>query len=176
MGFFVWSGMGGSASGMSLPASTTPDTIAKTLSVRLTGYNAVPEQTDSTPDTTATGAYSNPAVIAARSPDLGDALPYGTIIEIIESNKDTNCGFSLVDNLIGYRVIADSTNEHRHSQIDLLFNEADTVLVGGKPTNPALVLGVCEATIRAVGKIAIKDIPETQSALALLVNHKVAVR
>ena len=78
-----------------------------TYSVRMTGYNAVPEQTNADPLTTASGAYSHPEVVVARSRDLAEELPYGTIIEILarEENK-RSCGFYTVEHLIGYRVVA----------------------------------------------------------------------
>src|SRR5262245_5115403 len=45
----------------------------ETHTVLMTGYNAVPGQTDGDPHTTASGARSNPEIIAARSRDLAEA-------------------------------------------------------------------------------------------------------
>ena len=80
MGFLLLSGAM-SAMPAHASAPTLPD-----YPVTVTAYNAVPEQTDSDPFTTASGAYSNPEVVAARSQDLADKLPFGTIIELEGSN------------------------------------------------------------------------------------------
>lgn len=148
-----------------------------TYTVKMTGYNAVPEQTDSDPFTTASGAYSNPEVIAAVSKDLryGD-LPFGTVIALEYDGKSNSCGFNAVKHLIGYRVIADQMNPRFEKKIDILFNAEDTVMIAvngqpAKPTNPARALGECRGvTASVVGKIAIKDIPETQAELRILVG------
>src|SRR6185369_2517340 len=88
------------------PVAATPG-----YNVTLTAYNAVAAQTDSNPFETASGAYSNPEVIAARSGNLADELPFGTIIALDGSNASKeSCGFSAVAPLIGYRVIEDSMN------------------------------------------------------------------
>jgi len=56
------------------------------LHVAATGYNAVPEQTDNEPFFTASGAYAAPDMIVARSADLADALPFGTVIQIVPTD------------------------------------------------------------------------------------------
>ncbi|PIR84045.1 hypothetical protein COU18_01405 [Candidatus Kaiserbacteria bacterium CG10_big_fil_rev_8_21_14_0_10_51_14] len=163
-------------------ATTAESTVEEsTISVRLTGYNAVPEQTDSNPDVTASGARSNPDVIAARSRDLAETLPFGTVIALETAEKSNSCGFEAVDHLIGYRVIADSMHERKRNQVDIMFDMRDTVLIGvnqkpRKATNPAVALGVCNVSIRVVGKLALKEIPATQSELARLMNPTLAVR
>lgn len=134
--------------------------------VTLTAYNAVAAQTDDTPFETASGAYSHPAVVAARSVDLAEELPFGTIIEIDGSNIPPNktCGFDVVAKRIGYRVIADSMNARYTKRIDILFDTK---------TNAANVLGICAgATIRVVGYVNIQRIPTTQAELAALVMGK----
>ena len=140
--------------------------------VKLTSYNAVPEQTDSNPFETASGAYSNPEVVAARSVDLATALPWGTVIALERVAEDTpNCRFGAVDHLIGYRVIADSMHSRKRAQIDVLLDAADTVEVHGKQVNPSLALGLCsDVTIRVVGKLKIANIPSTQEELRALVE------
>lgn len=185
-GLFVWSGAGsvvGTSTWTSqtptLAATSTPQTI---ISVRLTGYNAVPEQTDSDPTVTASGARSNSDVIAARSRDLADTLPFGTVIVLETSEKNNSCGYQAVDHLIGYRVIADSMHQRKQNQVDVMFDMRDTVKVGvngqaRKATNPAVALGVCsDVSIRVVGKLALKEIPATQKELALLMEHSLALR
>ncbi len=151
-------------------SQTMPEFPAYT--VAMTGYNAVPEQTDDSPDVTASGAYSNPAVIVARSVDLADKLPYGTIIAISHrAATSTNCGIATVGDKIGYRVVADSMHPRKRNQIDLLFAIADSVKIDGKETNPAVALGVCtDVEIRVVGKIDISHMPHSQAELKKVVD------
>ncbi len=184
-GFFLLSGVAGPlATDGVLQNPATPEVREPELvtlaehTVLMTAYNAVPEQTDSDPFTTASGAYSNPEVIAAVSKDLryGD-LPFGTVIALEYDGKSNNCGFRAVQHLIGYRVIADQMNPRFTNKIDILFNKEDTVMiaVNGQPakaTNPARALGECRGvTVRVVGKIAIKDIPATQAELKAMLGQ-----
>ncbi len=148
-------------------------TEAKTFTVKLTAYNAVPEQTDGDPMTTASGAFSNPEVIAARSVDLKGDLPWGTVIKVSRKGTDSpNCRFSEVESQIGYRVIGDSMHSRKREQIDILLNENNTVPVYGKEINPALALGLCsDVTIEVVGHIdSVKNFPKSQDELAALVE------
>ncbi|MDE1966401.1 MAG: hypothetical protein KGI41_04145 [Patescibacteria group bacterium] len=139
----------------------------------MTGYNAVSWQTDADPSVTASGAFSNPEVVAARSHDLAKELPFGTVIAVTgPADKQNSCGFGAVSGLIGYRVIADTMNESMHQHVDILFaNDASIPLGGGKSLNASNVLGVCDGvTITVVGRIRMKDIPKTQAELAALVE------
>ncbi len=173
-GFFVWSGAISGAPDP-LPQSYVPATTTKNiLSVKLTGYNALPEQTDEDPEMTASGAVSNPSVIVARSRDLAGALPYGTIIALETPKNAASCGFKEVEHLIGYRVIADTMHGRKQRQIDVMFDETEAIRLSGKDMNPAIVVGVCDVTVRVVGKIDIKDIPDTQARLAVIVDKKLA--
>jgi 3D (Asp-Asp-Asp) domain-containing protein len=140
--------------------------------VALTAYNAVPEQTDGNPFVTASGAASNPSVVMARSVDLAGKLPFGTIVKIERTAKDTpSCNYSAVDHLIGYRVIADSMNTRISNTVDVLLDQTDTVTVGAKEMNPSRALGYCsEVTVSVVGHINTKDIPDTQSGLVRVVE------
>jgi 3D (Asp-Asp-Asp) domain-containing protein len=143
-------------------------------SVTLTAYNAVAGQTDSTPFETASGAYSNPEVIAARSANLADELPFGTIIEIDGTNASREaCGYSAVAPLIGYRVIEDSMNPRYTDRIDVLFDtKSNYVRPDGTEMNAAHILGICKGvTIRVVGHVDIRHIPTTQIGLAALVKN-----
>jgi 3D (Asp-Asp-Asp) domain-containing protein len=162
MGLLVWAPV-------SL-GTTTPAILGPSYSVSMTGYNAVPAQTDGNPDVTASGAYSNPDIVAARSVDLADKLPFGTVIEITAATSTPECGIDLVDHQIGLRVIADSMHPRMHNKIDILFDQTDQVRVGGKLTNPARVLGNCKnIEIRVVGKVDIQHMPKTQQELRLAV-------
>jgi 3D (Asp-Asp-Asp) domain-containing protein len=146
--------------------------------VGLTGYNAVPAQTDNDPEVTASGAYSNPDVVAARSRDLADELPFGTVIAITAAGPSPDCGYGLVDNLIGLRVIADTMNSRMHNKVDILFDTDATVKAGGKEVNAARALGVCRnVTISVVGHVDPTHIPKDQLGLKLAIGQNVlAVR
>lgn len=170
LGLFLFSGM--SDAKVASAEVTISDVPAYT--VAMTGYNAVPAQTDADPTTTASGAYSNPEVVAARSVDLAGKLPFGTIIAIDAASSTSNdCGAALVGNQIGYRVVADSMHPRKHDQIDILFGTADSVTVGGKETNAAVALGVCkDVTIRVIGKIDVKDMPRNQAELQKIVDQQ----
>ncbi|HEX5774595.1 MAG TPA: hypothetical protein VFY28_01385 [Candidatus Paceibacterota bacterium] len=139
----------------------------------MTSYNAVVAQTDGDPHITASGAWSNPEVVAARSRDLGAELPFGTVIKIERALADTpNCRFSSVEHLIGYRVIADTMHSRWTKKIDILLDHKDTVTVGSREVNPSRALGVCgQVTITVVGHIAIRDIPRTQAELAAMFDE-----
>jgi 3D (Asp-Asp-Asp) domain-containing protein len=141
------------------------------FSVKLTAYNAVPEQTDADPMTTASGARSNPEVIAARSVDLKEVLPFGTVVKLTRTATDSeNCRFGAVEHLIGYRVIADSMHSRKRQQLDVMLDQYETVPVHGKEVNPALALGLCSGVdVEVIGKLDLKEIPETQIELAALV-------
>ncbi len=172
MGFLLLSG-GAVTPPAHAMVSKTPS--FPSYAVTLTAYNAVPEQTDNSPLETASGAYSNPEVVAARSRNLADELPFGTIIEIIGPSVSNNpCGYDIVAPLIGYRVIADTMNARYTDRIDILFStESNYTLSGGNVKNAGTVLGICDGiTIRAVGRVDIQRIPKTQIELAAIVNGK----
>lgn len=169
MGFLLLSG------GTALPALSSVQAAVTEPghTVTLTAYNAVPEQTDGDPLTTASGAVSNPEVVAARSVDLADDLPFGTIIEVVGPNSSQGtCGYSVVAPAIGYRVIADSMNKRYSDRIDILFGtEAEYTTLDKGMKNAAEVLGICTGvTIRVVGYVNVSRIPDTQEELATIVN------
>jgi 3D (Asp-Asp-Asp) domain-containing protein len=166
------------SSATSLLASTTPVAIPlTTYSVTLTSYNAVANQTSPTPWITASGAHSNPQVIAARSRGLANALPFGTIIAVMGPSDSGNdgpyCGYDSVSHLIGYRVIADTTNARFIApRIDVQLSQNDKVDVAGKLTNPSVALGACTGVqIAVVGYVNPQNIPSTQAGLAALVQN-----
>lgn len=159
--------------GTSEPVAPQAPAPVPSYTVTLTGYNAVPEQTDGDPFTTASGAYSNPEVVAARSVDLASQLPFGTIIEITGPANDpkNSCGYHVVDDVIGYRVIADAMNPRYTKRIDVLFDtKANYLMADATTKNAGTVLGICDGvTIRVIGRIKIGQIPKTQAELAKLV-------
>lgn len=147
--------------------------LATSLTTKLTAYNAVPSQTDNNPLWTASGAFSNPEVVAARSSDLAYKLPYGTVIAIERAGYDTpSCGFSKVESQIGYRVIADAMNPRITNTVDVLLDQRKTVAYGGRLINPGRALGICgQVSIKVIGRIAVNDIPATQAELAQMVEQ-----
>lgn len=152
---------------------TPAPAVVPSYSVTLTAYNAVPGQTDSTPYETASGAYSNPEIVAARSVDLADELPFGTIIEVDGRNASKEaCGYGVVAPLIGYRVIEDSMNPRYTDRIDVLFDtKSGFARPNGTNMNAANVLGICKGvTIRVVGHIGARKAPKTQAELVALVE------
>ena len=174
IGLFAFSGTVAAPSG-----DVYSEVNAPSFSVKLTAYNAVVEQTDSDPHTTASGAFSNPEVVAARSRDLAEVLPFGTIIAIEgPAVADNDCGYDLVASRIGYRVIADSMHSRKREQVDVLLDYTERVRAAGKIVNPALALGICEgSSVRIVGYVDINHMPKTQGELARLVEgEKVATR
>lgn len=167
VGLFLWNPVA-----VSTVEAAIPEPVLPTYTVAMTGYNAVSGQTDEDPFTTASGLYSNPDIIAARSVDLADELPFGTVIEITTASSTPGCGLSLVDHQVGVRVIGDSMNARMRNKIDLLFDQNDTVRVGGKLMNPARVLGICKSVeIRVIGKIDLKNVPKSQDELRLAVGY-----
>lgn len=174
MGFLFLSG----ATFGALPARANAPMVPAlpSYAVTLTAYNAVPEQTDGDPFTTASGAYSNPEVVAARSRDLAEELPFGTIIEVSQAPALHNsCGYSIVEPIIGYRVIADTMNARYTDRIDILFNtDSNYIMADGSVKNAGRILGICAgATVRVVGYVDItrpSRLPKTQMELATLVD------
>ena len=112
IGLFALSGSTGTLANAAPAAVQAPvePTPTASYSVSMTAYNAVPGQTDSDPTTTASGAYSNPEIVAARSQDLASELPYGTVIRVEAATTTPNCGYNAVAGQVGYRVIADAMN------------------------------------------------------------------
>ena len=176
MGFLLLSG--GASSALPAHATAPKVPVVPSYAVTLTAYNAVPEQTDNSPLETASGAYSNPEVVAARSRNLADELPFGTIIEVIGPSVSNNpCGYDIVAPLIGYRVIADTMNARYTDRIDILFStESNYVMKDGREKNAGVILGICSGvSVRVVGHIDITNpnrLPKTQVELATIVNGK----
>lgn len=164
-------------SGVPAPALVTgaaPAAVVPTYTVTMTAYNAVPGQTDDSPLTTASGAFSNPEIVAARSRDLAEELPFGTIIEIFGPASDPNntCGYGVVEPIIGYRVIEDSMNAKFTKRVDVLVGTSQNFLrPDGSVQNAAKILGVCDGvTVRVVGHVDLEHLPKSQRALAALVT------
>src|SRR3989344_6389303 len=182
MGLFLLAGTAGTPGPvraplvLAAPAPVVAPSASYTLT--LTGYNAVPEQTDDTPFVTASGAYTNPEVVAARSQDLRAELPFGTIIAIDGPASDNNggCNYDSVSRHIGYRVIADTMHIRMKRRVDVLFGVRDRyLLASGRTMNAASLLGACPGTsVRWFGLVDIKNpanLPKSQAELAALVER-----
>lgn len=170
MGFLLFS-----SAVAAMPANATAPALPTQGSypVTLTAYNAVPAQTDNSPLQTASGAYANPEVVAARSTNLSQQLPFGTIIQLYgPSSPGNSCGYNVVAPAIGYRVIADAMNAQYTDRLDVLFSTKANYVTGDAGVkNAATILGICKGvTFRVVGHVDIKNIPQTQAELAALVN------
>lgn len=180
MGFFLLSGTAVTPSAL----ADVPVPLSPSYAVTLTAYNAVRSQTDDDPLVTASGAYSNPEVVAARSQDLADELPFGTIIEIDgPSSPGNSCGYNVVSPFVGYRVVADTMNARYSNYVDILFNtKTNYTQTDGSKKNASSVLGVCKgATVRVVGFVDISHpshLPKTQAELIVLVtgDHSLAIK
>ncbi len=175
MGFFILSGTSSSDVLSKTTSFAYAEAVPQTYAVKMTGYNAVAGQTDGDPHITASGVYSDADVVAARSVDLADELPFGTVIEILgptATSTDPNCGYALVEPMIGYRVIADSMHPRKREQIDILFHTDSSALVGGTRRNAANALGMCkDINVRVVGQIDIKKMPRSQMELAQMLGR-----
>ena len=170
MGLFVLTGapQAGWASAATMPSQ---EILLPSHQVTVTGYNAVPGQTDDTPFETSIGAYTNPEIIAARSRDLAEMLPYGTVIAFEPVANSNDCGFEVVEEYIGLRVVADAMNARMQNKIDILFSSHDYVTVGGKERNAARAFGICkDVKIYIVGKIDTKNMPESQEELVRMLQ------
>ena len=170
MGFLLFSG-----GTMAMPAhAQAPEALSQpTYAVTLTAYNAVEAQTDGNPLETASGAFSNPEVVAARSQDLAEELPFGTIIEVDGSGAINNsCGYDMVHPVIGYRVIADTMNVKFTKRVDILLDtKANYSTMDKGMKNAAQILGICTGvTVRVVGHVNINHIPKTQVELAAIIG------
>ncbi len=171
MGLFVM----GSAATAAPSTASAPGSPVYTYPVTLTAYNAVPGQTDSDPLITASGSFANPEVVAARSRDFADELPFGTIIAIDGTDAEGKyCNYDAVSPLFGYRVIADTMNARYENHIDVLLPVNAQVILGERKVSSARALGGCtNVTITVVGFVDISrpsKLPRTQEDLAALVN------
>lgn len=181
MGFSLLLGTASFPIGMNAVSQTGTTTVAvppiPSYPVTLTGYNAVVGQTDDDPSETASGAFSNPEVVMARSQDLAEELPFGTIVSIegsASSSPDGWCGYSTVASSIGYRVIADTMNIKFKNRVDVLFDTKTKYKTADRGfVNAARVLGLCKGmTARVVGFVDINHIPKTQAELKTIVKEQ----
>src|ERR1700733_14732812 len=114
LGFLLITGTTTADASSTSATQVPPDPV---YTVSMTAYNATAAQTDGTPDITASGAFSNPDVVAARPPGSASEFPFGTVIEIESAASSVDCGYDSVGQDIGLRVIADTMNAKEHSKI-----------------------------------------------------------
>jgi len=169
MGLFI---LPGTATSWATASEVPELPTAPAYVVTMTGYNAVEGQTDGDPLTTASGAFSNPDIVVARSVDLADELPFGTVIEIDHASTTSDCGYSSVEDHIGLRVVADSMHSRMRNKIDVLFGNDETVIQGERRRNAANAIGFCRGTrIHVVGRIDMARMPKTQLQLAAMIGR-----
>lgn len=175
-GFLLFSATSGNPVPLWTPG--LPEAPPPTYSVAMTAYNAVPSQTDGDPLTTASGALSDPDIIAARSWDLAEEMPFGTVIEIgSEATATPGCGLELVHPKIGLRVIGDTMNARMHNKIDVLFHSDSHVRIKGKNVSVARALGICkDVEVRVVGRIDPNHMPKSQGELAAMLSKEFAMK
>ena len=140
----------------------------------MTGYNAVPEQTDESPGITASGFPVNPEIDAARSRDLADELPFGTVIELVPNTATStrSCELPAVEGSIGYRVITDTMHPRIRNHVDILFDTDTMIHIGGRKLNAARAMGWCnDVNIRIVGRIDMAHLPASQKELQILLGR-----
>jgi 3D (Asp-Asp-Asp) domain-containing protein len=177
MGLFLLSNVGTSTSAAptwTKAAPEEPTYLEERYSVSMTGYNAVAGQTDDTPFVTASGTATNPDITAARSRDLADELPFGTVIEIVPHSaaSSRSCELPAVEQFIGYRVITDTMNARIHNHVDILFDTSDTIRIGGRRLNAATAMGLCsDVEIRVVGHVDINHLPQGQAELLAMLGR-----
>ena len=143
-------------------------------SVSMTGYEAVVGQTDDTPFITSSGLRVNPEVGAAASRDLlKKDLPYGTIIQLVPGAAELatgGCELPDVKDYIQYRVITDTMHQKHTEHVDILFSPEDRVKIGSNTLSIARAIGWCnDVSIRVVGHVDMKNVPETQKELKAIV-------
>lgn len=85
--------------------------ILKTYTVQASGYSSTPDQTDSTPFTTASGKHVRDGIIAANVYANGQRLPFGTLVRIPEIYGDK------------IFVVEDRMNIRYQNNIDIWFPE-----------------------------------------------------
>ncbi len=148
-----------------------------THTVSMTGYNAIAGQTDDTPFITSIGLRVNPEIGAAASRDLiKGELPYGTVIELVPGAAEMasgGCELPAVEEYIQYRVITDTMHQRHTEHVDVLFSPEDKVKIGRNTLSAARAIGWCnDVQIRVVGRVDIKEVPETQKELRQMVAQQ----
>lgn len=102
------------------------------VSVKVTGYNSLAAQTDSTPFITATGTRTRVGVIAL-SPDLRRTFPYGTKVRISGFIKTNGCNPAYLPKPNqGYYIVEDSTSSRKTRTADVWFPTRSAAINFGK--------------------------------------------
>jgi len=107
----------------------------RTLTLRATGYNSLPEQTSGNPHVTATGAQTQFGIIAASRDLIGSDLPYGSLVRIRDGGGFGNGrGAGTFQELLdghGLFIVEDTMHIRKTEQIDVWFPELSTALSWG---------------------------------------------
>ncbi|MDR9391476.1 MAG: hypothetical protein RI554_05555 [Trueperaceae bacterium] len=114
------------------PAHGPPAT--PTLRVRATGYNSLPEQTDATPDVTATGTSTRFGVVAVSRDLLSDDLPYGSLVRLTDLGSARGGGAGYFQSLLdrhGPFVVEDTMHARKTNQLDVWFEDYASAVAWG---------------------------------------------
>lgn len=110
--------------GLVTPSVQGPDATPRYL-VRATGYNSHVNQTDHSPNITATGARTHFGIIAVSRDLLGGHVPYGSLVRIRDlgsypSGRGAGKFQSLLDSQ-GLFIVEDTMHPRKTNQIDVWF-------------------------------------------------------
>lgn len=102
--------------------------MALAIPVNGSAYNSLRNQTDSTPNITATGTRTRPGVIAV-SRDLLRSYPYGTRITLSDPTGKMN-------HLLKGRVfiVEDTMNKSRYNSVDIWMSSYNSAIQFGRRT------------------------------------------
>jgi 3D (Asp-Asp-Asp) domain-containing protein len=103
--------------------------------LKATAYNSVPEQTNSQPFITATGASTRFGIIAVSRDLLPRHIPYGSLVRIYDlGNYHDGRGYGKYQALLdghGYFIVEDTMHMRKQEQIDLWFATVPEALEWG---------------------------------------------
>jgi len=111
-----------------------PDAVP-TFTVRATGYNSLPEQTDATPHVTATGATTRFGILAVSRDLLGTDLPYGSLVRLrdlgtYDGGYSPGYFQSILDGH-GLFIIEDTMHARKTNQVDVWFEDLSSAVHWG---------------------------------------------
>ena len=106
-----------------------------TVTVRATGYNSMPSQTDASPNVTATGTTTRFGVLAVSRDLLGADLPYGSLVRIRDLGgygDGRGAGrFQTVLDRQDLFIVEDTMHARKRKQVDVWFGDHASALAWG---------------------------------------------
>lgn len=106
-----------------------------TFTLRATGYNSLPEQTDDTPHITSTGTTTRFGIVAVSRDLLEGSLPYGSLVRL--RDMGTYYGsyspgfFQHILDAQGLFIVEDTMHARKTSQLDVWFEELSSAVHWG---------------------------------------------